>query len=116
MSNVSSLVLCAVVPYIVIFFFFALDSQYTFLDVISDFRLPVLTPERALKMSLALLPLYALVAGILYGMVKLLVVSSSSLLIMAWMFVVPPLFIVFMSRLYVVTIHKNYKEYYERCW
>lgn len=110
----SSLTLRIVVmPYVIFLSFFIGDTDYTILEIIR-------APWRALKMSVALLPLYLMSALFLYGTEKLFRLFaptiSYTVSLVCLLFFILPLFIVFMSRLYVITIHKNYKEYYERCW
>lgn len=95
------------IPYVTFLCFFTADANSTLSEVVR-------APWRALKMSLALVPFYVLTGGLLYAFMVFL--KSSFLGALILIAAILPLFIVFMSRLYVITIHKNYKEYYERCW
>ena len=96
-----------ILPYIVFLYFFLLDVH-------SEYSNLIRAPWRAVKISVALLPIYALLAIVVYGLS--FVLGNSGVGSLAWFFLIMPLFVVFMSRLYIITIHKNYKEYYERCW
>lgn len=97
--------------YCVFLGFFLSDTNYTTSEIVR-------APWRALKMSIALLPIYFLITGLLYGVFVLLKSFFLGTFLGAVILVVGvfPLIIVLMSRLYILTIHKNYKEYYERCW
>ena len=104
-GRISTLFALLLIPYNSIQMFFLCDSLYTFSDIIR-------APWRAAKLSLAIAPWYAVLAIILMISSNFLEYSSMRI----FMLVVAPLYIVCISRLYIMVIHKEYKEYYERCW
>lgn len=102
------LLVCAGAPYLILLMFFLCDAHFKMYDIF-------VAPVRAGKLSLFLAPWYLVIVALLYGAGTLLC-CSSSLLVVLMLFLVVPICIVTLSRLYVLFIHKEYKEFYERCW
>jgi len=94
-------------PYYAFFMFFLCDSNYVVEDMVR-------APWRAAKLSLTFAPISLLISIFLglstHFLLGNIVARSISL------FFIAPFFIVLLSRLYIMGIHKEYKEYYERCW
>jgi hypothetical protein len=97
----------AAVPYYIFFMFFMCDSNYSVPEMVR-------APWRAAKLSLALAPIYAVISMLL-GLSAYFLPYHVNTQILS-LFVVVPFFIILLSRLYIMAIHKEYKEYYERCW
>ena len=99
----------AIATYFMFMMFFLCDANYRLYNM-------VLAPLHAAKLSLAIAPLYALLVLLLYASGSMLHHINMGIAFLLMLFVVLPLFVAIISRLYVLWIHKEYKEYYERCW
>lgn len=108
MANASWGVISLIVPYFTLVFFFMFDAHYDVFEM-------VWSPWYAVKMSGALLPIYGLVALLLYIPTKVLFLYANNITFLIWVLLVVPVFIVVVSRLYIISLHKNYKDYYEHC-
>lgn len=101
-------VLYLVAPYGVLVMLFLCDAHYRLYDML-------MAPLRAAKLSCAIAPLYVLIALLLYASGRLL---CCSVLVptMVMLLLVMPIVTVLLSRVYVMWVHREYKQYFERCW
>lgn len=95
-------------PYLVIAMFFLCDTNA------KPYQL-LCAPLRALKMAFLTLPLYLLIVLVLYGTNRYFCCTNVGPLL-GTIFIIIPLTIVVISRLYVLHIHRHYKDYFEGCW
>lgn len=108
MTHASWGVISFIVPYFTLVFFFMLDAYVNIFEI-------VWSPWYALKMSGAILPVYGIVSLLWYIPIKVLFSYDNGITFLVWVLLVVPLFIVVISRLYIISLHKNYKDYYEHC-
>lgn len=104
---IHSMIVILLLPYYCFCMFFLTDSNYVIADMLR-------APLRAAKLSIAYAPLSLLISTAL-GLTAYFLLTSLFLKGIH-LFVMAPFFVVLLSRLYVMGIHKGYKEYYERCW
>lgn len=89
-----------IIPYLVLAQFFICDAPLRFIPQLKSFK-------HAAVMVFKKAPIYLLLVGVWYGM------SSAPLAL--WLLLLIPLYIIFISRLYIVWLHKEYQDYHEVC-
>lgn len=94
-------------PYFSISMFFLCDSYYTWSDIIR-------VPLRAAKLAWAIAPFSICISFFAWASWYYFSQYLSARIFI--LFVDVPCGLAFMSRVYCMAIHKEYKEYYERCW